>query len=205
MSTDESTDKKASWAPILVPSLVAIVVAILSSSLNYQYGLRTQTEVSQRQERRRAYGELMGLKALLRQQYVSHTEAGIFVDYYQARWRLAGSTKDGLDLQEALVHMRRAEALALEIAKTNQRLYETLGVIRTAFRDTSTLQQLIETVYRFGTPSIRGETAKMKAEELETWKAASTKQLQELVEREYAVPIDNLLKYLGAELAEGKK
>ena len=65
--TPETPDRK--WpkvARILDPSvltaIVALIVAVLSPFLAYQYGLTSQIKLSERQEMRRAYADFMGLK-----------------------------------------------------------------------------------------------------------------------------------------------
>jgi hypothetical protein len=182
--------------PSILTAIVALIVAVLSPFLAYQCGMTSQIKLSERQEMRRAYADLMGLKAVFRQLTVSHQEAVILVNYYEARWKLSGAPKDGFELQEAISNVRKAEALTLEIAKTNQKLFETIGVIRMTYRDTPELVKLTDRVYNFLSPRVLGEPSKMKPEELEDWKRSAIQNLQRFVEREYSEPIEELVKYL---------
>lgn len=136
------------------------------------------------------------------QLYVSRFEAWIYSDYHEARWKLAGAPKDSIDLQEAQRWMHKSEDLALEIAKNNQSLFQTLGLIRTSFRRTPTLDSLTEKLYRFKVPEITKRPFDLDANQLEAWKVNAVKQLQELVEREYSKPIDELTAFLAKEIAE---
>ena len=182
--------------PTIVTGIIQIIVTVLAAFLAYQYGVTTQVKLSERQEMRRAYADLMGLKALYRQHVVSHQEAVILVNYYQARWKLSGAPKDGFELQEATSNVRKAEALSLEIAKTNQKLFETLGVIRMTYPETPELVQLTDRIYNFRSLRILGDPSKMKPEELEDWKRSAVENLQKFVEREYSGAIEELVKYL---------
>ena len=198
----EIPPKSKERASYLIPTLAALLVAIITPYLTYQWGLRTQLEATERQKRQQAYSEVLGRKAVMSQLYVSRFEAWIYSDYHEARWKLAGAPKDSIDLQEAQRWMHKSEDLALEIAKNNQSLFETLGLIRTSFRRTPTLDSLTEKLYRFKVPEITKRPFDLDANQLEVWKVNAVKQLQELVEREYSKPIDELAAYLAKEIAE---
>lgn len=190
---------------ILIPAIVALCVTVLASFMAYQYGLTTQIKLSERQEKRRAYADLTGLKALLRQLLVSRIEAAVLVDYYHARWKLSGAPKDGFELQEAISNVRNVETLTLEVAKTNQKLFETIGVIRTTYPDTPKLRELTDRIYNFLPPQVLGDASTMKPDELETWKRTAIKNLQEFIDREYSKPMENLITYLAADVPRDSK
>jgi hypothetical protein len=203
ITTEAPSQKSPRLARILDPlvtlavsNVVTLIVALLAPFLAYQYGVTTQIKLSERQEMRRAYADLMGLKAVFRQLTVSHQEAVILVNYYQARWKLSGAPKDGFELQEAISNVRKAEALTLEIAKTNQKLFETLGVIRMTYPETPELMRLTDPIYNFPSLRVLGDPLKMKAGELENWKRSAVENLQKFVEQEYSTSIEELIEYL---------
>lgn len=143
----------------------------------------------------------MGRKFLTTQLYVSRFEALIYSDYHEAKWKRAGHPKDSIDLQEAQRWMHKSEDLALDVAKNNQSLFETIGLIRILFPKTSKIDELIDRIYHFKTPKILGDPFKMDANHLEEWKVKAVKDLQVLVETEYAKPINDLLDYLANEIS----
>jgi hypothetical protein len=143
----------------------------------------------------------MGRKFMTSQLYVSRFEAYIFSDYHEARWKVSDQRKDSIDLQEAMRWMHKSEELVMELARNNQSLFETLGMIRTLFPHTPRLEELTSRVYHFKTPRTSSPPNGKDLIELNAWKEQSVKSLQELVEREYAKPIDELLDYLAIEIA----
>lgn len=189
------------------PLWVAFATAVLSLLITFptayfssQLTLDNQIELNNTQKRHQLIGELMGRKAMMRQLYVSRFEARVYSDYYEARWKLTGASKDSFEFQEARRWMHKSEDLALEIAKSNQSLFETLGSIRSVFRRTAKLDDLENILYHFKSPQILGRPFEMKMDELETWKTKAIENLQTLVEQEYGKPIDELVDYLVAEL-----
>lgn len=198
----EQPEKKQGKASYLVPALVALIVAVIAPYLSYQYGLNTQLKIGNKQNRQKTYADLMGQKAMLRQLYVSRVESTILFDYYQTRWRLAGSPKESTDFEESIHNLRKAEGLAIEVAKTTQQIFETIGIIRTSFPNSSKLNELTEKIYQFNPPMMLGDASKMNLNELEVWKNKSVKNLQDFVEREYSGPIDELLVYMANEIAK---
>ena len=142
----------------------------------------------------------MGRKFLTTQLYVSRFEALIYSDHHEAKWKQAGYPKESIDLQEAQRWMHKSEDLALDIAKNNQSLFETIGLIRILFPKTSKLDELIDRIYHFKTPKILGDPLKMNQNQLDEWKVRAVEGLQALVETEYANPINDLLDYLANDI-----
>lgn len=187
---------------VLFSPVFALIGVFLGSYLTYRFGLKQQIKIGDYQKRQKVFGELMGLKFLITQLYVSRFEAFIFSDYHEARWKLGECTKESLDLQEAQRWMHQSEKLVLDIAKSNQALFETIGSIRVVFNNTPTLETLTEKIYRFKTPKVEGPPTNADVRQLESWKNKAVKDLQELVEQEYGKPIDNLLSYLATEIKQ---
>jgi hypothetical protein len=161
--------------------------------------------LNDRQKRQQVYSELVGRKFVTTQLYVSRFEASIHSEYNEARWRVSGYRNDSLDLQESQWWMHKSEDLALEIAKNNQNLFETIGSVFTVFAHSPELNGLIDRLYHFRTPQIVGRPDGTDFVQVEAWKVKAVKQLHSLAEEEYAKPIDNLLVYLASEIAKDKK
>jgi hypothetical protein len=198
-------ENKKDMASYIIPAIVALIVAVFTPYLTYRWGLSRQIVESSKQKKQQAYSELMGRKAVMAQFYVSRFEALIYSDYHEALWKLAGSPKESLDLQEAQRWMHKSEDLALEIAKSNQALFETIGRVRTSFQNNTELHNLTDRIYRLKAPHILGQPFEMNPTQLEGWKVKAVIDLQELVEKEYSRPIDDLLNYLSKELNEDNK
>ena len=182
---------------ILGPALVALIGVIVGAYLTYHWGISGQLRISDHQKRQQVFSELMGRKFLTTQLYVSRFEALIYSDYHEAKYRQSGYPND---LQECQRWMHKSEDLALDIAKNNQSLFETMGLIRILFPKTAKIYELIDRIYQFKTPKILGDPFKMDVNHLEEWKAKAVKDLQVVVEREYAKPINELLDYLDKEI-----
>ena len=161
-----------------------------------------QIKVRNRQEQHQVFSRLMGQKFMLAQLYVSRFEALIHSDYHEVKWKLIGAPAESLDLQEAQRWMHRSEELALNIASNIQTLFESIGLIHILFLATPTLEKLINRIYHFKTPAIKVPPEGSDSSQLESWKINAVKQLQGLVEKEYAHPIEELLNYLASELSD---
>jgi hypothetical protein len=161
-----------------------------------------QITVNDRQKQQQVFSQLMGQKFMLPQLYVSRFEAIIYTEYHQARWNLAGTPEGSFDLQEAQRWIRRSEELALRISENNQVLFETIGMTRILFPAMPELDGLIDRIYHFKTPEIKGPPNGANTIEVESWQSSAVKQLQDLAENEYAKPIESLLDYLGSELRQ---
>lgn len=161
-----------------------------------QFQFSSQVHIQKIQGQRQVFARLMGRKFATTQLYVSRYEALVFSDYHETRWKRFGSPKDSLDLQEAQRWMHRSEDLVFEIVKNNQALYEDLGTVRALFPDAPRLRELVERIYSFKTLKTTQPARDASVEELVRWKDESVRQLQVVVEHEYAGPIDELLGYL---------
>lgn len=197
-----SAERRDSTLLALVPAVMALVGTVTGSYLTYHFSLRGQIEISNTQRRQQVFGELMGQKFLRTQLYVSRFEALIYSDYHEAKWKRAGYPKESLDLQEAQRWMHKSEDLALEIAKSNQAVFQTVGLIRALFPGSPKLDELVGRVYHFKAPQILVRWDQLNAGQLEPTKKRAVTDLQEFVDREYARPIDELLDYLALQIAK---
>ena len=187
---------------IVVTFLLTLISSLVVQYFTNHWGFTNQVKANERQKQQEVFGQLMGRKFLTSQLYVSRFEALAYSDYHEALWKLAGHPKESLDLQEAQRWMHKSEEFVQEISENNLGLFQTVGMIRALFPSTPQLRELVDRIYRFKTPKITGPTDKMNSAQLASWKTQVVKELQELAEREYAKPIDDLLDYLAGELAK---
>lgn len=186
----------------LIAGLFALAGGFVGSYTTSALTFRNQVKTVMLQKRQEAYAEIMGRKFLLTQLYVSRFEARVFSDYHERRWHLGGNLRDSLDFVEAQRWMRKSEDLTLDLARTQQSLFESIGLAKASFSRDKTLDALTERVYRFRTPVIVGPPATKNLRDLETWKTSAIVQLQQLVENEYGKPIDALLDYMHAHVSD---
>ena len=176
-----------------VPALIALVGVIAGGLLVAHLTFRNQLRLATLQTRQKSYAEIMGRKFLLTQLYVSRFEALAYSDYHERLWHLAGAPKESLDFEEAKRWMRKSEDFAIDIAKAIQSLMESVGIARAAYPSNSELDALAERVYHFKTPVISPPSPGADRATLDEWKLQVVPELQSLVQREYAEPIDALL------------
>ncbi len=187
----------------IISSLGTLIIALLSGYLSYLWSVSSQKKIYNHQMRLKAYSELNGYRQLLSQLFVSRYEAFIFSDYHEYRWKIQGSPKESIDLKEAIRWMNKSEDLVLEISRTVQKLFETVGFIRILFKQTSELQELSDNIYYFKTLKIEKKPQQnWKLEELEEWKLKAIPNVQRLVEGTIKDSINKLTFYLDKELRD---
>lgn len=184
----------------LITGFFAIAGAIVGSFITAHFGLRNQVKLALQQDRQRAYAEIMGKRVLLMQLLVSRFEAYIHSDYHEYLWRIGGQPKDSIDFSEATRWMHKSEDLALEVARTRQSLYESIGLARTVFPPSPELERLTEAIYHFKSPKIAPPSQPGDAGAVSAWKERAVADLQALVEREYGGPLEELLKLLAKDV-----
>jgi uncharacterized protein YneF (UPF0154 family) len=181
----------------LVSSLATLVITLFTGYFAHRWQMSREIKIHDREVQQRTIGSLMGQKLKISQLYVSRFEAYIFSDFHEARWRLTGHPNDSHDFVEANRWMHRSEDLAIEIAHTSEKLYETLGLISSSYKRTNKLLELVTAVYQHKVPTIQIRPFDLKTiEELENWKIHAMGELQAFVEREVTEPINNLVNYL---------
>jgi len=183
-----------------VPALIALVGVVVGGVLGAHLTFRNQLRLTTLQGRQQSYAAIMGKKLVVTQLYVSRFEALAYSDYHERLWHLVGAPKDSLDFEEAKRWMRKSEDLVLDLAKANQSLIESVGLARATYPSTAVLEQLAERVYHFNTPVLTPPPPGADRGLLDTWKSKAIPDLQQLVQKEYAVPIDALLEHLHAHM-----
>jgi len=188
-----------SWMPIYIALITAgttLLGVFLGSYLTSQYSFKNQVRLSTNQARQHSYSDIMGKKVLLDQLLVSRFEALIHFQYHEQLWKRVGSPMPSIDLDEARRWMHKSEDLAIEIAKTKQSLYESLGIARASFTATEELNALSERIYHLQGISIKEPPSGHDTTALQAWQVKAVSDLQQFVQKEYSEPIDGLLEYL---------
>ncbi|MCG3115996.1 MAG: hypothetical protein LLH30_09985 [Candidatus Manganitrophus sp. SA1] len=196
---DREVNRRAAWRsawPTLLAVLLGGSLTFVGSYFLAELQIQNQVDIQMAQNAREVYSRLMGRKFVTKQLYVSRYEALIFSDYHEARWKLAGSPKDSLDMKETQRWMHRSEDLVFEIVKNNQALFEDLGVVRASFADTTQLRKLVDRLWQLkalktSEPPDGADTAALRR-----WKEDAVRQLQAVVDSDYGQPFDDLLNYL---------
>jgi hypothetical protein len=181
-------------------TLLAVVlggsVATAGSYFTARFQAENQSRLQNAAKAQEVYSRLMGRKFATEQLYTSRYEAYIFSDYHEALWKLAGAPASSLDLQEAQRWMHRSEDLAMEIMKSNQALYEDLGVVRETFGDQAELRNLVASLSAIHALKTPPTPATSDPKVLASWRDESVKQVQQIAEQDYAKRFDDLLTYL---------
>jgi hypothetical protein len=126
--------------------------------------------------------------------------ADTYFEYQQRKlWLAGGPPEASLHLEEARRWQHRGEELALEIAKSSQRLFETLGFIRSYFPYSARLKELTNQLYHAKGFEVRRQALDWNAEQLEEWKVKTIKEVREIVEG-YEKLFDELVAYLESEI-----
>jgi hypothetical protein len=184
----------------IVGGVMATGGGILGQYFASQFQISSQAQIQKVKDQRQVFARLMGRRFSTMQLYVSRSEALMYSDYHEARWKHFGSPNNSIDLSEAQRWMHRSEDLVFEIARNNQALFEDLGVIRAVFPDTPQLRKLVERIYSFKSIKTAQPPHNGSVEELQRWKEEAIPHLQLFVERNYGDPISELLSYLSEQL-----
>ena len=191
---------------VLITAVATLIGTLLVTYATNKWSFDNQIKINNINSQRQVFSMLMGHKSITMQLYMSRFEAMIFSDFHEARWRIAEYPKESIDLNEAQRWMRVSEELALEIARNNQSLFETIGQIVILFPSTSKLDGLVNRIYHHNVPKINVEWDKINNfEELILIKEKAVTDLQKLVEELYGKPIDELLNLLSSEIANSAK
>lgn len=187
----------------LISSIGTLLIALLSGFLSYHWSVSSQKKIYDHQMRLKAYSELIGYRQLLSQLFVSRYEAFIFSDYHEYRWKIQGAPKESIDQKEAIRWMHKSEDLVLEISRTVQNLFQTVGVIRVLFNQSTELQALSNDIYNYKTIEFKQRPQdSWSLEHLEEWKLTSISEVQHLVDETIRDPISKLSFYLEKELQQ---
>jgi hypothetical protein len=159
-------------------TLIGALIGLTGIYFSQKWTLEREIKIKNYEKKLSVFSEIMGLKILLMQNYVSRFEAYIFSDYFEYRWKKLGSLEDSIDFKEAVRYMHKSEDLVLEISKVHQQLFKKLAIVKILFNSTTELNSLIEKLYFYKTPIIQKPTESMNLNQLETYKQQAVKEFK---------------------------
>lgn len=160
--------------------------ALIDRFLSYFLQVRKENQ----EKKFEVYRRLIGARIILRQVIVSRTEAYIFSDYFEFRYKL---TRDKWDFDESVRWMHKSEDYVQVVTKELQELFSILADISILFKDKPEIQLSINKLYKYKTLKIYLPADKLTIKQLEEWKTKGVKQMQELVENEYGKLLEKLI------------
>ena len=150
------------------------------------------------------YSQLTGLRIILDQLYLSVNDASSLFDWIRARERLELPSRS--DLGKIEEKHREYNELILELARNNQRLWETIGLVRLLFAPSEELEKLIEQFepsiikLREYRESISEYYESTTAESVNDPPNAALGGIEEEIHKHVDMPLDDLQKYLEDEM-----
>jgi hypothetical protein len=189
----------------LIPGIFGFIGVVVGGFITY-FIEKSKFKDNESQRREQVYSQLNGRKSLTSQLYKSYFEAFIQSEYYNYLGMLPGPGQTNPEKKSYL-----SEDLALEKAKSNQSLFETIGLIQILFPSTNELDELIKPLLdidkkfkftQYRTQGIREEEEFQDVrygtdpDELHSWRVDTIEKLEETVKLEIENPIDKLLDHL---------
>lgn len=205
--SDDAQQQSSRWQdfwdktlPVIAGGLIAGFFSIAGSYLATTFQMSAQSQAEKTAQQRKVFASLMGQKLLWEQINVSEANASTAFDYYQERWKRAGSPNTSLDVDEGKYYARRYDELILERAKDARAVLENIGNVQALFPHTRQLDQLCDRIYTFKTINMHPPPHTGSLDDLSTWKDQADQAAQLAAHTEYAKPIDDLLAYLRTQL-----
>jgi hypothetical protein len=127
---------------VFITALFTMIGATLNSSHTAKLTENSQIKINNEQKRQQVFGELTGRRFMTVALHSFQIQASIHAEYLAVRWKLGGSKENSVDFQEHKHWTRKHEDLVIDIAKNNQSLFETIGLVRALFPNTSELKNL---------------------------------------------------------------
>jgi hypothetical protein len=184
----------------LVSSLVGGGAALLGSFLGHRWTLSRDLSKARRDERIKAYADLMGIRGVVQHFYLARLEALAWSDYYEAVWIAAGRQENSRAFDEGKRFMIKSEEYVDEAVKATQRLCEILGTIEVLFPKDEELSRLVAQLYRTPDVHLLGRAtpvAGLSLEALGEWRDTRFIQVNQTVAQDFTEPIDRLVRKLG--------
>jgi hypothetical protein len=170
---------------------------------------KRQNRINRLHRQEQVYSQLTGLRIILDQLYLSVNDAFSLFDWIRARERLELPSRSDLGKIEE-IH-REYNELILELARNNQRLWETIGLVRLLFSPSEELEKLIEQLE----PSIikLREYRELISDYYESTTAecvnnppnAALGGIEEEIHKHVDIPLGDLQKYLEDEMKATKR
>jgi len=190
---------------LLGPGIFAFIGGAFGGYLTSEWNFRNQLKTTTWEKRQQAYPEIMGLRFLRVEQLYQSYQAKFFRGFNTWKWHKS-EDKDPLEQSRAEHCRQKHEDLLLEVARTNERLFKSIGLAKGSFLHSTELDSLIAPIYQFSNPDIPlplPQTADVK--NMNTWTDTAKQNLQNFIFEKHVKPINALLNYLKAHMDEDIK
>lgn len=158
-----------------------------------------------RRERERIFSELSGLNILRTQLIVSRLNAEVNFDYLEYVWKLQGNPANSVYLEEAQENARLMATLSIDIAKSNQRVFELVQLVPLYYSKNESIRNASRRVYAFKGPAMTDPPAGLQADGVLKWRDQSLDNCRTFAEKEYYAPVNTLLDLLRNELDDDER
>lgn len=193
------------------PAIATLIGVVIGWLLNFATSVireKQQYKIDRLQRQEQAYSQLTGLKIMLDQLYLSVNDAYVLFEWIRALERL--KLPNRADLGEIEEQRQKYSELILELARNNQRLWETIGLIRLLFLHTEKLEELIKPFecsiikIREYRESISDYYVNATVENVNIRPDATLNGIEEQIRKYLEIPFEDLQNYLEYEIKSGK-
>jgi len=192
----------------VITTTIGIIIGWLLNLTTSTIQEKRRTKIDRLHRQEQIYSQLTGLKIILEQIYLSVNDAFTRFNWIESRERLKLPIRSDLGTIEE--SRREYSDAILELSRNNQRLWETLGLVRILFFSSEELENLIDPLehsikeLREYRESISEYYDTTTAESVDNPPEAAMwgveKKISELVD----IPFENLLKHLEIEIKSTK-
>jgi hypothetical protein len=196
---DREISRGAAWRSAL-QTLMAVIIGgalgIVGSIFTANFQSRNQAYVQDVQKARDVYSRLTGRKAVTTQLQLTSLQNAVYINYLQTRRLMKLESSVLNEAEEAPRLIRENAAVALDVAKNEQGLFEDLGVVRALFQDSPELRLAIEAFSNVPPIELKTMPTGLTEDAIDEWREQATNQLGKDVEARYGARFDRLLTYL---------
>lgn len=185
---------------ILIPGVLVIVAALLSVYFTQKWTFDREIKTRNHEKRQTVYSELMGLKKMRIQLMSLQCHARIAIFYHDHRLKKTDGGQGSPDFNLAHEWMQTNNRLILDVARTEQKLFELLGFVKILFQKSAELDQKIDNIYSSKYFEVQPPKDEVDLKKLEEWKNQQYKITDKLTKQAYGDPLDDLLSYLSKQL-----
>jgi hypothetical protein len=158
--------------------------------------ISAEREASDRQRRIQLFGQLSGERYLRVETHILKLTADVNTRYDSTRLANAKGKAKSNYLKDLWEQLHWSQQMTFEIAKDDERLFETIGAINAAFPTTDQLRVLTGNLSNYQVMDTPSPGSGVSGKKLEDWKAKEDTAVQKFVEQNYGRPMDALIKYL---------
>ncbi len=210
-------DKGAdSWTGSIIPLLGVLLGGIITLATSVFLG-RQKDASALKAKQQQLYCKLFGLKFLLAQVYVSLNQNYIYHRSHKIAKDQSWCENKEYESSEIERHKMEYNELVMEVARINQKVFETLGIIPILFKQTSKFDPLIEKLKKLdeGFKGLRNELETdlekscssantIEKASLDSWKGRSLEKVNKLTKDNIEATMDKVLSELSNKIS-GKK